>query len=73
MPVSRLVWRLMVQRIDRSIFAPSSLTGKGYGRQIVDASVDATPEDWLLAVLRDRSGGLWQTKAEEYPRLDLGR
>ncbi|MGA7982336.1 MAG: hypothetical protein WCA32_19200, partial [Chromatiaceae bacterium] len=42
---------------------------KGCGRQIVDAVVGATPEDWFLAVPMDWSGGFWRRMAEEYPRL----
>jgi hypothetical protein len=42
---------------------------KGCGRQIVDAVVSATPEDWFLAVPMDWSGGFWRRMAEEYPRL----
>jgi hypothetical protein len=33
---------------------------RGGGRQIVDAVVRATPEDWFLAVLMDWSGGFWK-------------
>jgi hypothetical protein len=44
---------------------------KGCGRQIVEAVVGATPEDWLLAVLMDWSGGFWQRMAEGYPRLSV--
>ncbi|MEA1052384.1 hypothetical protein U5801_21620 [Lamprobacter modestohalophilus] len=44
---------------------------KGCGRQIVDAIVSATPEDWFLVVLIDWSGGFWRKMAQEYPRLSL--
>jgi hypothetical protein len=44
---------------------------KGCGRQIVEAVVGATPEDWFLAVLMDWSGGFWQRMAEEYPRFSV--
>jgi len=52
-------------------YALTSAT-KGYGRQIVEAVVSATPEDWFLAVPMDWSGGFWEKMAEEYPRLALG-
>lgn len=51
-------------------YALTSAT-KGCGRQIVDAVVGATPEEWFLAVLMDWSGGFWQKMAQEYPRLSL--
>ena len=51
-------------------YALTSAT-KGCGRQIVDAVVDATPDDWFLAVLMDWSGGFWKKMAQEYPRLSL--
>jgi hypothetical protein len=44
---------------------------KGGGRQIVDAVVGATPEDWFLAVLMDWSGVFWRRMAEAYPRLSI--
>jgi hypothetical protein len=44
---------------------------KGCGRQIVEAVVGATPEDWFLAVLMDWSGGFWKRMPEEYPRLSV--
>lgn len=51
-------------------YALTSAT-KGSGRRIVDAVVNATPEDWFLAVLLDWSGGFWEKMAQEYPRLSL--
>jgi hypothetical protein len=42
---------------------------KGSGRKIVAAVVDATPEDWLLAVAMDWSGGFWEKMRGEYPRI----
>jgi hypothetical protein len=42
---------------------------KGCGRQMVEAVVGATPEDWHLVVVFDWSGGFWQRMAQEYPRL----
>lgn len=51
-------------------YAITSAT-KGSGRRIVDAVVNATPEDWCLAVLLDWSGGFWKKMAQDYPRLSL--
>jgi hypothetical protein len=51
-------------------YALTSAT-KGCGRQIVEAVVGATPEDWLLAVLMDWSGGFWDRMAQDYPRLSV--
>jgi hypothetical protein len=51
-------------------YALTSAT-KGCGRQIVDAVVDATPEDWFMAVLMDWSGGFWNRMAQDYPRLSV--
>lgn len=43
---------------------------KGCGRKIVVAVVEATPEDWHLAVPFDwSSGGFWRKIARECPRL----
>ena len=42
---------------------------KGYGRKMVAAVVEATPHDWLLAVVMDWSGGFWAKMREEYPRI----
>lgn len=44
---------------------------KGCGRQIVEAVVNAAPDDWFLPVLMDWSGGFWERMADEYPRLSL--
>jgi hypothetical protein len=44
---------------------------KGCGRQIVDAVVAATPEEWFLGVPMDWSGGFWRRMAEAYPRLSV--
>jgi len=44
-------------------------TVKGCGRKIVVAVVDATPEDWHLAVPFDWSGGFWRKMEQEHPRL----
>jgi hypothetical protein len=42
---------------------------KGNGRKMVAAVVEATPEDWQLAVVMDWSGGFWEKMVEEYPRI----
>jgi hypothetical protein len=42
---------------------------KGNGRKMVAAVVDATPEDWSLAVVMDWSGGFWEKMREEWPRI----
>jgi hypothetical protein len=42
---------------------------KGNGRKMVAAVVEATPEDWQMAVVMDWSGGFWEKMVEEYPRI----
>ncbi|MBK1702434.1 hypothetical protein [Thiococcus pfennigii] len=44
---------------------------QGCGRNMVEATLSAMPEDWLLAVLMDWSGGFWQHMARDYPRLQV--
>jgi hypothetical protein len=44
---------------------------KGNGRKMVAAVVEATPEDWQLAVVKDWSGGFWEKMREEYPRITI--
>ncbi len=48
---------------------PSPPAEKGCGRKMVEAVVDATPPDWLVAVPLDWSDGFWQRMARDYPRL----
>ncbi len=42
---------------------------KGCGRKMVNAVVDATPDDWTLVVVMDTSGGFWDRMLEEYPQI----
>jgi len=42
---------------------------KGYGRKIVDAVVEASPDNWNIVVVMDFSGGFWDRMLEEYPRI----
>jgi len=44
---------------------------KGNGRKMVSAVVDAVPDDWLLAVARDWSGGFWTKMNKEHPRITI--
>ena len=44
---------------------------KGNGRKMVAAVVEATPEDWSLAVVMDWSGGFWEKMREEYPQITI--
>jgi hypothetical protein len=42
---------------------------KGYGRKMVKAVLDATPDDWFLLVFIYSTGGFWEKMIEEYPRI----
>lgn len=42
---------------------------KGYGRRMVAAVVEGTPDDWALVVPMDWSGGFWESMSAEYPRI----
>ena len=42
---------------------------KGYGRQIVDAVVRGTPDDWNIVVVMDWSRGFWDRMHEQYPQI----
>lgn len=42
---------------------------KGCGLKIVSAVVNATPDDWFIAIPMDWSGGFWERMVEKYPRL----
>jgi len=59
--------------IDRSskvvqFYAITSAT-KGGGGKMVEAVIDATPDDWQLAVVMDWSGGFWRKMAQEHPQI----
>ncbi len=42
---------------------------KGCGEKMVSSVVNAVPEDWVIAIVLDWSGGFWQVMMERYPRL----
>ena len=42
---------------------------KGYGSKIVDAVINALPEDWSAAVVMDWSGGFWDKMREKYSKI----
>jgi hypothetical protein len=42
---------------------------KGNGRKMAAAVSNATPDDWLLAVAMDWSGGFWDTMKKEHPKI----
>ena len=42
---------------------------KGNGRRIVASVVQATPDDWMLVVPMDWSGGFWARMVAEFPRI----
>lgn len=42
---------------------------KGYGRRLVAAVVEGTPDDWALVVPMDWSDGFWESMSAEYPRI----
>jgi hypothetical protein len=42
---------------------------KGYGSKMVDAVINALPEDWSAAVVMDWSGGFWEKMREKYDKL----
>ena len=42
---------------------------KGYGSKMVDAVINALPEDWSAAVVMDWSGGFWDKMREKYDKL----
>jgi GTPase len=42
---------------------------KGYGSKMVDAVINALPEDWSAAVVMDWSGGFWDKMREKYDKI----
>ena len=42
---------------------------KGYGSKMVDAVINALPEDWSAAVVMDWSGGFWDKMREKYSKI----
>ncbi len=42
---------------------------RGYGRKIVSAVIEGTPDSWNLVVTMDWSGGFWSRMIEDYPRI----
>jgi hypothetical protein len=42
---------------------------KGYGSKMVDAVIEALPEDWSAVVVMDWSGGFWDKMREKYDKL----
>lgn len=63
---------LLIDQEDKTVqFCSLSSSPKGYGRKIVDAVVQGTPEGWNVVVVMDWSGGFWDKMIEEYPRIIL--
>jgi hypothetical protein len=61
---------LLIDADNKTIqFYSITSTQKGYGRKIVKAVVEATPDDWELVVVLDWSRGFWTKMMEEYPRI----
>lgn len=56
---------------DQRVIQFFSLTSseKGNGRRIVESVVRATPDNWMLAVPMDWSGGFWTKMVTEFPRI----
>jgi hypothetical protein len=42
---------------------------KGYGSKMVDAVINALPEDWTAAVVMDWSGGFWEKMQEKHSKI----
>ncbi len=59
--------------VDSAIVQFFALTSavKGGERKIVTAVINATPEEWFLAVPFDWSGGYWQRVVQDYPCLNI--
>ncbi len=61
---------LLIDSTNRIIqFYSMTSSIKGCGRKMVEAVVNAAPNNWELAVVFDWSGGFWKKMAEEYPRI----
>lgn len=62
--------QLLVDEENKTIqFYTITSSQKGYGRKIVAAVVDGTPENWVIVVPMDWSGGFWEKMIEEFPRI----
>ena len=42
---------------------------KGYGSKMVDAVINALPEDWTAVVVMNWSGGFWEKMREKHRKL----
>ena len=42
---------------------------KGYGSKMVDAVIEALPEDWSAVVVMDWSGGFWEKMRKKYNKI----
>ena len=62
--------QLLVDPDHRAIqFYSLTSSEKGNGRRIVASIAQATPDDWMLAVPMDWSGGFWARMVDEFPRI----
>jgi hypothetical protein len=62
--------QLLIDPDHRTIqFYSLTSSEKGNGRRIVASVVQATPDDWMLAVPMDWSGGFWARMVAEFPRI----
>lgn len=63
---------LLIDTDNKTIqFYSITSTKKGYGRKIVKAVLEATPDDWVLVVVFDWSSGFWTKMLEEFPRITV--
>ena len=61
---------LLIDVSDKTIqFYSITSAVKGCGEKIVSAVITITPNDWLIAIPMDWSGGFWEKMVEKYPRL----
>ena len=61
---------LLIYPANKSIdFYSITSSPKGYGRKIVEAIVEATPDDWSIVVAMDWSSGFWDRMIEENPHI----